>query len=62
MLLQNLIEFHTVIHQIYFTKGGLADNSPKFPTTKVSLHAVYMHFLDCDLPIQLLLKLSSLDW
>ena len=32
--------FHTAICQILFTKGSLADNSPNFPTTKVSLHTV----------------------
>ena len=27
--------------KFYFANGGLADNSPNFPTTKVSLHTVY---------------------
>ena len=43
-LLQNLITWARSIQQFakfYFTKGGLADNLPNFPTTKVSLHTVY---------------------
>ena len=29
------------VAKFYSGKGGLADNSPNFPTTKVSLHTAY---------------------
>ena len=45
MLLQNLLSSMQQFTKFYFTKGGLADNSPNFPTTEVSLHAVYMRVL-----------------
>ena len=49
MLLQNLIAWgtlHTVIRQMLFHQSSLADNSPNFPITKVSLHTVAVNLQD----------------
>ena len=48
MLLLNLITWARSIQQfvkIFFIKGGLVENSPNFPTTKVSLHFEHANLL-----------------